>query len=131
MQAPLHIDDPERLAVDAALKRRYGMQIEVQIVEVELRPTGAASDRRTYPSLYWEARCAAFVICKIGVDQWRPFFFYPGDPAAEQYGTAQPQFNDLLECVMAVLRLQADHEKIRHGIASGDSATDFVQTDQP
>jgi len=43
---------------------------------------------------------------------------------AEQFGTGR-DFDDLAECVVATLRLQADHEKDRAGATSGKTGADL------
>jgi hypothetical protein len=53
-------------------------------------------------------------------------FFYPVEPGGEQYGAGRADYDDLAECVIAVLRAQADHEKQRHGVGSGDTAVDLA-----
>ena len=42
----------------------------------------------------------------------------------EQYGTGR-DFDELAECVVTNLRLQADHEKDRAGATSGKTAADL------
>lgn len=77
------------------------------------------------PTPYWEERGAAFVIAKVTQGNYGTMFYFPGDPGDEQYGTGRPEYDDLVDCVMAVLRAQADHEKERHGVASGKTARDL------
>lgn len=77
------------------------------------------------PTLYWEERGAAFVIANLGDGRYRTMFFYPSDVAGEQYGTGRPEFDDPSECVTTVLRLQADHDKERHDVTTGNTAGDL------
>lgn len=118
-------DDGERRIVEAALRQRYGKPVDVQLADVELRVTPGDEQLTSCPTLYWSERGAAFVVAKLGGGRWRAMFFYPARPG-EQYGAGRETYDDLGECVLAVLRAQADHEKLRLGIASGDTAGDLA-----
>jgi hypothetical protein len=124
-------DDGERWVVERALKERYGQIVKPELADVELKLQPGDAQLATCPTLFWEQRGAAFVIAKTGQDRYRAMFFYPGDPAGEQYGAGQLEYRDLAECTLAVLRAQADHEKLRQGVASGDTALDLEDPDAP
>jgi hypothetical protein len=118
-------DDDERGAVESTLKERYGRIVPTQLADVELRLAPGDAGLTSCPTLYWEERGAAFVVAKLGGGRWRAMFFYPGEPMGEQYGAGRPEYGDLLDCVTAVLRAQADHEKDRKGAWSGTTADDL------
>ena len=122
-------DDGERWIVEAALKQRYGKIVATQAADVELRLAPGDAQLTSCPTLYWEERGAAFVVTKVGDGRWRTMFFYPMEGTGEQYGTGRADYDDLAECVLAVLRAQADHEKQRVGVESGDSAGDLADAD--
>ena len=119
------IDDGERWTVESALRERYGHRVEAQRADVELRLTPGEPQLTACPSLYWEERGAAFVLAKIADGRFRGMFFYPGEIGGEQYGAGRPEYDDLVECVLALLRAQADHEKERRGVASGKTAKEL------
>ena len=119
------IDDAERWVVESTLRERYGRRVEAQLAEVELKVSPADAHLTSCPTLYWEERGAAFVVTKVADGRFRTMFFYPSDVAGEQYGTGRAEFDDLLECVTTVLRLQADHEKDRKGAWSGTTAEEL------
>ena len=73
------------------------------------------------PTLYWEQNGVEFVIIKIGADCYRSQFYYS---VLEQFGTGR-DFDDLAECVVTTLRLQADHEKDRAGVTSDKTGADL------
>ena len=54
-------------------------------------------------------------------NRFRSQFYYS---IGEQYGTGR-DFDDLAECVVTTLRLQADHEKDRAGARSGKTGADL------
>ncbi|MHB0985871.1 MAG: hypothetical protein ACYC05_09810 [Sulfuricella sp.] len=100
------ISDSERWVVESTLKERYGKPVEVQLADVELRLDPAVPDLTVCPALVWKEQGAGFVISKVGDNRYRCQFFYS---VREQYGTGKAEYDDLLECVVALLKLQADH----------------------
>lgn len=120
-------DSGERWLVESCLKERYGGIVSIQAADVELQLAPGDAQLTLCPTLYWEERGAAFVVAKAGQDRWRAMFFYPAEPGGEQYGTGRTEHDDLAECVIALLRAQADHEKQRHGVGSGATASDLAK----
>ncbi len=125
MSAIPDIDDGEREVVESALRERYGKRVEAQLADVELKLSPKDEVLTACPTLYWEERGAAFVIAKVAAGRYRTMFYYPGDFNPEQYGTSRAEYEDLAECVTAVLRAQADHEQERRGVSSGKTARDL------
>jgi hypothetical protein len=122
-------DDGERWLVESCLKERYGKIVATQAADVELRLAPGDAELTSCPTLYWEERGAAFAVTKLGESRWRTMFFYPAEPGGEQYGAGRAEYDDLVDCVTSVLRAQADHEKQRHGVGSGDTALDLEDRD--
>jgi len=118
-------DDAERWVIDSALRERYGHRVGTQLADTELRLGAEGGPPRACPTIYWEERGAAFVVVKVDDGRFRAMFFYPDDPLEEQYGSGKPEYDDLLECVNSVLRVQADHEKERRGVHSGSTGREL------
>lgn len=116
MNAIPDFTDAERRMVDTALRERYGKMIEVQLADSELRLHPDDRELALCPTLFWQERGASFVICKTGEGRYRSIFYYS---VREQYGTGREEYDDLAECVSVLLKLQADHERERAGVASG------------
>lgn len=125
MTRSAEIDETERRQLESALMERYARIVQTQLAEVELKLSPGDPHLTSCPTLYWEERGAAFVIVKVGEGRYRTMFYYPDDPNGEQYGTGRPEYEDILQCVTAVLRTQADHEKERQGVVSGKTARDL------
>ena len=106
--------DAERWCVDTALTERYCRKVEVEQAEIELRLDPALPRLILCPALYWKEG-AQFVICKVGDKRYRCQFFYSG---REQYGTGREEYDDLAECVVTLLQLQAEHAAVREKIAN-------------
>ena len=119
-------DTGERWLVESCLKERYGKIVTTQPADVELRIAQGDVQLTVCPTLYWDERGAAFVVAKVGEGRWRTMFFYPAEEGGEQYGAGRAEYDDLADCVISVLRAQADHEKQRHGVGSGDTALDLA-----
>lgn len=108
----------EELDVAAALlERRYGNAIAFELAEVDLATEGDPAGL-TCAAFYWEARGAHFVVCKLSVDRFRGEFFEGTVPG----GAGEPEFDDLGDCVTALLRTQSDRERARAGAVSGATA---------
>ena len=113
--------DADRWVVETALKERYGKIIATEPADSEIKLDPAAPHVTLCPTLYWEHNGVEFVIFKIGADLFRSQFFYS---ALEQFGTGR-DFDELADCVVTTLRLQADHEKDRAGATSGKTGSDL------
>jgi hypothetical protein len=100
------ITDSELWVVKATLRERYGKPVEVELADVELRLDPAVPELTLCPAMVWKEQGAGFVISKVGDNRFRCQFFYS---VREQYGTGKAEYDDLLECVVALLKLQADH----------------------
>ena len=126
MSRTLEFDDAERWVVESTLRERYGYRVQAQLAETELRLQPTDATLTECPSIYWEERGAAFVIVKVRDGFWRAMFFYPQDEDEEQFGAGKSEYDDLLDCVTSVLRVQADHEKERQGAHSGKTGRDLA-----
>jgi hypothetical protein len=104
--------ETERWVVDTTLKERYGKPVEVKAADVEMRLSPADRELTSCPALFWAERDAGFVLSKTGEGLFRCQFYYS---VREQYGTGREEYDDLAECVTALLKLQADHEAQRQG----------------
>jgi hypothetical protein len=99
-----------------ALEHRLGHKLEPDLVDTELRLSPEARELTPCPALYWEIGACRFLLAKTGAASYRTLFFYG---ANEQYGTGIEEYSDLNDCVLTVLRLQADHESTRQEAAPG------------
>ncbi|MDT8388280.1 MAG: hypothetical protein RQ736_12250 [Thiogranum sp.] len=98
--------DSEIWVVRATLGERYGAAPEIQLAETEMRLDKGSTELASCPTLYWEADGCHFVICKTGDKAWRCQFFYR---LHQMYGTGIPEYDDLAECVVSLLQVQADY----------------------
>jgi len=108
--------------VAAVVRQRYGKPVPIEPAESELQLDSGGDTMAVCPTLYWSERGAHFVVCKVGAGRFRCQFFYT---AADHYGTGRDEYDDLRACVLALLRVQADHEKLSAGVSSGATAADL------
>lgn len=114
--------DGEIQLANQTLFERYGRLVPLQAADVELRLDAASEDLASCPSLYWEERGAHFVVSKTGESLFRCQFFYTD---VEQFGTGREEYDNLGDCLVTLLRVQADHERERAGVRNGMTAVDF------
>ncbi len=97
----------EHKAVQATLAKRWAKgEIDLQIVEVDARDADSKEEAITCPAYYWEYGDYYLLILKTGVNSYRPQFFYQ---QGEEAGVEKMSFDDIAECTMALLQLQANH----------------------
>ena len=106
----------ERWVVDSALKERYGRIVPIELADSDLKLDPDSPLLTACPTMFWSERGCHFLIFKTAEDRYRCQFFYADD---EQFDTGRPEYDELAECVSVLLKLQADHEKQRHGVHTG------------
>ncbi|ROR34769.1 hypothetical protein [Inmirania thermothiophila] len=115
--SPPGFTEAERWIVETALRERWGGDApapEDVEVEVRLRPT--ARELTARPALYFRQGDCHFLIVKTGDRRYRCQFFYS---VREQYGTGIEEFDDLADCTVTLLRVQADQARERARAAEG------------
>jgi len=104
--------DNELWTIRTTLKERYGAEKEVHPAETELRLDRSSTRLVSCPTVYWEDGSCHFVVFKTGDKRYRCQFFYR---VHQQYGTGIEEFDDLSECVVTLLQVQADHAAEEEG----------------
>lgn len=128
MNTPVARDfNPSELSLaKQLLAERYGRPVAVEPVDVELQLDPASENLTVCPALYWHERGAEFIVCKVGEGRFRCQFQYSTN---EQFGTSQPVFTDLTDCLVTLLKLQADHEQTRAGVLTGMTGKELGDED--
>ena len=107
MSSILDFSPEEIKVVQDTLVERYGQGVEVQICDVDLRLSPDDSQVTECPAQYWEHEDCHFILAKIGDSEFFSQFFYSNK---EQFGTGRHSYNDILDCLVTTLRVQADHQ---------------------
>ena len=92
--------------VKQTLKERYGEDIDIQLADVELRLDQGDRELVSRPAVYWESKGCHFIVSKIENDHFHSQFFYSG---SQQFGTGIEKYDDIVNCVVTLLQVQADH----------------------
>ena len=98
--------DSELWIIKSTLEERYSTPIEIQLAETEMRLDRSKTELIPCPTVYWEAGDCHFVVVKTGDRNYRCQFFYR---IHQMYGTGVDEYDDLTECVVSLLQVQADH----------------------
>ena len=106
------ITDNELWIVRSTLLERYGEQVEPQLADAEIRLRPSDRELTPVPVMYWEHGDCHFVVFKTGDRRYRCQFYYR---LYQQMGTGVPEYDDLSECVVSLLQVQADYEAKERG----------------
>jgi hypothetical protein len=93
--------DSELWLIKSTLKERYGKDVDIQLADIELRLNPYAC-----PAAYWEDEGCHFIVCKSGDSRYRCQFYYR---VHQMYGTGVEEYDDLSECTVSLLQVQADY----------------------
>ena len=99
--------DSERWIIASTLKERYRKDVETQDVDTESRLFPDDRELTNCPGIYWEDEDGChFIVSKTGQSRYRCMFFYR---VLRRYGTGKEEYDNLGDCAIALLRVQADH----------------------
>jgi hypothetical protein len=121
---PTDFTDSELKLVTQTLLERYGRMVALQAADAEVQLNPESQDLTNCPVIYWEERGAHFVVFKLGTSLFKAQFFYN---ETTQYGTGKESFDNLGDCVITLLQVQADHEQQMKGIRSGMTRLDIKE----
>lgn len=101
------ITETETWVLKTTLKERYGRDVEFQLADAEIRLSPSDRELAICPVIYWQAEDGChFVIFKSGERKYRCQFFYK---PYRQLSTGVREYDDLTECVVSLLQVQADY----------------------
>ena len=112
-ESTLSLSDHEKHIIQTSINERWKTgTVVAEEVAVEMRLYPDDREVTPCPAMYWSNNGCNFLIAKTDDDgnghyKYRSQFFYS---LKEQYGTGIPEYDDLGDCVLGLLRLQADHE---------------------
>ena len=120
--------DSELWAVRNTLKERYGKEVELQLADTEVMLGNEAGGMAWCPALFWSAKGANFAIVKIDLNRYRAYFYYH---PKYQLGTGIDSHDNIGDCVVTVLQVEADHvRKQKINIDQNQAKTDGAAPDQ-
>ena len=92
--------------IKTTLEERYGVATEPMLADTELRLNPYATELTPCPAACWEHEDCHFIICKTGDSNYRCQFYYR---VHQMYGTGVEEYDDLSECIVTLLQVQADY----------------------
>ena len=98
--------ESELWVIRTTLAERYNETVQTQLADAELRLDPYSSELTSCPGAYWERDGCHFVVFKTGEHRYRCQFYYR---IHQMFGTGIEEFDDLSECVVTLLQVQADH----------------------
>lgn len=98
--------ETELWIIRSTVKERYGKDVPLEPAETEIRIHSGAKELTICPAVYWEEGGAHFVIVKTGEEGYRAQFYYR---LHQMYGTGIEEYNDIGDCVVTLLQMEADH----------------------
>jgi hypothetical protein len=102
--------ETEIWTVTETLKERWGADsgIELQYADADIRLSPSDRETTECPAMIWAYQGCNFVIFKTGFQKYRCQFFYRG---YQQYGTGVHEYDDMGDCIISLLQVQADHHR--------------------
>jgi len=98
--------DSELWIIRTTLEERYGRPVEPQLADSEVRLNPYTSELALCPAACWAEQGCHFVVLRTGGQRYRCQFYYRGH---EMFGPDVVEFDDLSECMVTLLQVQADH----------------------
>lgn len=99
--------ETELWIVRETIKERYRAELPLNVAQSDIRLDPAERETTACPAMHWrDSEGANFVIVKTGTDRFRCQFYYRG---YEQYGTGKFEYDNIGDCVVTLLQVQADH----------------------
>jgi len=118
--------DNELWVVRSTLKERYGKEVELQFADTEVM---LGSEGITWcPTLFWSARGANFIIVKTGAKSYKAIFYFHPE---HQLGTGIDSYDDIAECVVSALQVEADYIRAQKIKSDESQAKNDGSPDKP
>ena len=102
--------ESELWIIRTTLRERYGEPLEPLLADTELRLNPYSSELTPCPAACWEQHGCHFIVCKTGDSRYRSQFYYR---VHQMYGTGVEEYDDLSECMVTLLQVQADYAASR------------------
>lgn len=104
--------DAERWTTQTTVDERWGKAtVELHAADVEIRLDPGDTAPTDCPALFWHADDCNFVLMKTGQNRFRCQFFYDKD--LQQIGTGITEYDNIVDCAVALLQTQADDKRMR------------------
>lgn len=116
--------ETELWIIRTTVNERYRGEVPLHLADTDVGLTPGSTKLTTCPAVFWDYNRTSFVIIKTQERRYRCQFF--GRDLA-MFRPDKPEYDDLAECVVALLQVQADHERQR---AQRSKSTGTEQTNR-
>ena len=103
-------------SIRQVLSHRYKAEIEIFLADCEVQLDKEKDEVVERPAVYWRAMDCNFIVVKLDQNRFEGRYFYQ---PSEHFSNAQQEYSDVVNCVTALLRSQADQSKEVKGVTSG------------
>ncbi len=110
--------ETELWIIRSTLKERYRSEVPLHLADTEVTLTPEKSELISCPAVFWDYNRTSFVIIKVGERRYRCQFF---GRDLEMFRPDKQDYDEVADCVMTVLQVQADHERRRTERLEGSS----------
>ncbi|MCW9012138.1 MAG: hypothetical protein OQL06_00025 [Gammaproteobacteria bacterium] len=101
--------ETELWTLQTTLKERWNEdEFQLQLADAEIRLSPSDKEATDCPMVVWNHEGCNFAVFKTGLQKYRCQFFYRG---YQQYGTGVFEYDDLGDCIISLLQVQADHAR--------------------
>jgi hypothetical protein len=110
MAAIADFTETELWTLQSTLEERWGKdsEIDLKLAETDVRLSPSDRESTECPAVVWSHNDCNFIVIKSGLQSYRCQFFYRG---YQQYGTGVPEYDDIGDCIISLLQVQADHSR--------------------
>jgi hypothetical protein len=112
----LNYTENELDSIRQVLSHRYKAEIEIFLADCEVQLDKEKDEAVERPAVYWRAMDCNFIVVKLDQNRFEGRYFYQ---PSEHFSNAQQEYSDVVNCVTALLRSQADQSKEVKGVTSG------------
>ena len=100
--------DTELWIIRTTLKERYRSEVPLHLADTEITLTPDKAGLTSCPAVFWDHNKTSFVIIKVGERRYRCQFFGRN---LEMFRPDKHEYDEVADCVVALLQVQADHER--------------------
>ena len=103
-------------SIRQVLNHRYKAEIEIFLADCEVQLDKENDEIVERPAVYWRVLDCNFIVVKMDQNRFEGRYFYQ---PSEHFSDVQQEYSDVVNCVTALLRSQADQSKEVKGVTSG------------
>nr|VFJ56606.1 MAG: hypothetical protein BECKDK2373C_GA0170839_105411 [Candidatus Kentron sp. DK] len=100
--------DIEIRKIQSAVNERFRKEVHLEMADTECRLDSETVELTSCHTVFWREGEFNFVVMKTGDSRYRCQFF---GRELDMFGTGQTEYDDVTECAVSLLQVQADQER--------------------